>query len=235
LFFSFWQNKVGYNAMATVKDVRIERIFSVMLSRPILPISCLLAMGALSCLVPRSASAQVTITFDTRGDGTPIVNASVGGGEVVGNDWANLGVLFTPASGHTLNIGNGAASPNALGVDAPGNPNNYSGTLFTTFTVGGGSAVTSSVTIVYDNADSRTIIRDSSSAILLDQFGNSVTFTGTDIASIESRFDFDAIDTITFNTPTIAASAAPEPGSLALLALTGLPIAGAVIRRRRAA
>lgn len=32
-----------------------------------------------------------------------------------------------------------------------------------------------------------------------------------------------------------AASAAPEPGSMALLALTGLPMAGAVIRRRQVA
>ena len=42
------------------------------------------------------------------------------------------------------------------------------------------------------------------------------------------------IDGLAWRSSAVA-SAAPEPGTFALLALTGLPVAGAVIRRRRAA
>jgi hypothetical protein len=54
-----------------------------------------------------------------------------------------------------------------------------------------------------------------------------------DALNLGNQSDNIGIDNISF-TQVNAAAAAPEPGALALLAMTGLPLAGGMLRRRRA-
>jgi hypothetical protein len=63
----------------------------------------------------------VTITFETRPDGTPIQNQGGGGcGEITFETFRPWGVLFTPPEGYALNIRTTLdeclSGPNALGV-----------------------------------------------------------------------------------------------------------------------
>jgi hypothetical protein len=49
------------------------------------------------------------------------------------------------------------------------------------------------------------------------------------VSTVASRFDNVNVD------PVVTSTAAPEPGTLGLIVLAGLPVAGGIVRRRRAA
>ena len=149
----------------------------------------------------------------------------MGAGDFLGTEYLSLGVRFTAAPTDGLNIGAGVipGDPNnALGADDV-TANDFAGTFFITFELGGIPQVTDSIQVDYVNPGlpgTRTIIRDIDGLTLLDQPAGSINFSAPGIASIESRLTFDAADTVIFGNLTPV----PEPASLALFGLGALAL-----------
>ncbi len=146
--------------------------------------------------------ALTTVDFGSSPAG-PITNTPRAAGDFVGTEYSSLGLLFTAASGHTLNIGcaGGTGNPNNCLGASVGLGDDFAGTVFATFKLGGVDQVTDQVIIPYVNPrppPTRTIIRDASGAILLDQAAGNVNFSAPGIASVEMRFTLDAAGTFTF-------------------------------------
>lgn len=194
----------------------------------------LLAVGTLLLIASRPAAAQtITIDFDEVASGTLL---SIGAYDAIGvhfnqalaTDDGTLGSL--PSS-----------APNAAFGTTPGGA--ISGGDVTGFFTGPVSSVTFISVFAGDaggDTDTVTLNAFNAANALVD----SATFTGASAQTLSvsgvgiTRFEIlqtnaIGIDDFRF-TVTPTASAAPEPGSLTLLALTGIPLFGAVARRRKA-
>lgn len=149
-----------------------------------------------------AVTAQTTIDFGTSPVG-PITNNQAGSGDFRGDEYASLGVRFSPATADVLNIGCGTqpGDPfNCLGADRV-SPNDFDGTVFAHFRLGTVRQVTNQVAIRYANPASpptRTIIRAPDGRILLDQQAGDVSFSDPNIAEVEMRMTFDGANDFSF-------------------------------------
>ncbi len=159
--------------------------------------SCLAAI-----LAAGTMAAQTTVDFGTAPTG-PITNNQAGPGDFRGDEYASLGVRFSPAIGDVLNIGSGrlVGDPsNCLGADRT-RTNDFNGTVFAHFRLGTVRQVTSQVTIRYVNAilpPTRTIIRAPDGRTLLDQQAGNVNFSDPNIAEVEMRMTYNGADDFSF-------------------------------------
>lgn len=163
---------------------------------------------ALAIAVANSAIAQTTLKFDfTPGpdgklgteDDVPIDNNTETGGELVGDEFEPVGIVFSTPGIH-LNIGCaiGPGNPNnCLGADEFSD-NDFSGLLIGEFTLGGGRATVDLITIDMVNA-SLTNLYDIDGR-LIGTFGPDFTYDGpTPVARFESILDSDAHRTLTYD------------------------------------
>jgi hypothetical protein len=201
--------------------------------------------------------AQTVINFDAIPGMSNSPGAAIPVASQISNQFAASGVLFSSGSGAGLiaavNLGVNHATSGAIGVGGA--------TLNTTLTYSGDPLlvarfvnpadgltpfVTNFVSVRGDliGVGGTITIRGFSIANALlgtfsapDANGTLLSLSVPNIHRVEITGTGNvAYDDFTFNAPTAPiAAAAPEPGSLALLALTGLPVVGAVVRRRRTA
>lgn len=148
------------------------------------------------------AQALTTVDFGSSPAG-PITNTEGAAGDFAGTEYSSLGLLFDAAPGHTLNIGCGRGTGSALNClgASVGLGDDFAGTVIATFKLGGVDQVTDQVVIPYANPTpppTRTIIRDASGGILLDQAAGDVNFSAPGIASVEMRFTFDGAESFSF-------------------------------------
>ena len=130
----------------------------------------------------------------------PITNVLGAAGEIHGEEWAALGVLFRERPGHHFNIGcgSGVGDPdNCLSADRVW-IGDFDGTVIASFVDGDVRQVTDSVIIDYAIGTTSTVIRDSFGNVLLDQTSGDVSFTASGIASVEMQFRFDGANAFSF-------------------------------------
>ncbi len=153
------------------------------------------------------------------GDDTPIVGVPGLGGELVGDEFAALGILFSTPD-LQLNVGCGNPD-NCLGADRFGN--DFTGRLVATFTDGGAPAAVSaiSVTVSNDFNGSFTQLFAADGSVVA-QFVDSFSYAGpTPVARVQTNLATDAWRSVTF---TLAGGTAPWCDlGLALAGTAGKP------------
>lgn len=187
-------------------------------------------IAAAFALATVGAASAATITFEEFG----ITNNGAAGGEVTGNEWAALGVVFSTPD-LELNIGGTTGSqPNSLGADANG-PNDFSGQIDIQFT--GGLSYTD-VTFTIFNTPFQAQAFDLVGNLLSTlssadgEFSQLFDFSGFAVNSISVTGTFYAIDDLQFST-VASPSAIPIPAGFPLL-ISGLALLGlAGVRRRK--
>jgi hypothetical protein len=204
------------------------------ISRSALSVACLLSLGALSLLAPRSAQAQtlVEVTAGTATNtffpGQSVTTPAGGPFNNIAFNFFSDGPATTPTAAGTLFIltQEYLGTPDALSAATPG-------FLASSTGISGGVYQFSSAVVLSGNtqyffyANAAQLLSGQAADIYA---GGNVYATNGGGSNYNSLTSQDA----NFRLSQIAvASAAPEPGSLALLALTGLPLVGAIVRRRK--
>jgi hypothetical protein len=221
------------------------------LSLPIAGIASLFALSALIGLAPRPALAQ-----------TPAL-AFTGASFFTDNRDFMIGWQFSlsnpvtiSALGYFDQASNGLLGPHRVGIFDNGGVLLIDGTVptGTAGTLVDGFRYTSALTGLTALPAGTYVIGAQISANSPDPFALAVPAANVTTAPGVTYLQERELLTSSFVVPTVnipgsergvfgpnfligsaASSAAPEPASLALLALSGLPVAGAVVRRRRAA
>ena len=194
-----------------------------------------LALSALSGGVAFAQTVAVsrTINFDTFQNGTPIPD-----GTAVNNTFANLGVTFTGQG----TFGNQVAVSRTVSVSAPNSLDATNGTitvLFPTAYFPGGVNFFQITNVVdpqgFGSTNTSAQFYDRNNTLLLNLTGINQTTQNTITVSTLTSIQRVVLpaDTYYDNLVFRGNAAAPEPGSVALVGMGLLGMAGTWVRRRR--